>query len=189
MHLLKSRVIWAFAFILFMGALVPLQAQSMPDIMSLHSSSMTAPSDKKEIDHLQKLAKHDDVYAQYEMGFLYLVGDKLAGQDYKKATEFITHAANGNFVPAYAVLSAMYFYGLGFEVDYNLAFSWAAKSAEQGSKLGQNILGVYYQKAYGTSQDKVRAYELFKSAAGQGDVNALTNLAFSYEMGQGFAQN
>ena len=66
----------------------------------------------------------------------------------------------------------MYFHGEGVEKNYNEAFKWFRKSAEQGNAIGQYNLGRMYNNGEGVKQDKKEAIKWFRKSAEQGNEKA-----------------
>ncbi len=77
--------------------------------------------------------------------------------------------------------------GRGIPVNYNDAFLWYSKSAENNFALAQYNLAVAYTRGQGTRQDFVAAAGWYERAAKQGVVPAMVNLAILYERGEGVA--
>src|SRR5436305_6212210 len=49
--------------------------------------------------------------------------------------------------------------------DYYKAFKWYTKSANNGYSLGQNNLGICYEKGFGTNKDRNKAIEWYTKSA------------------------
>jgi hypothetical protein len=62
----------------------------------------------------------------------------------------------------------MYRQGLGVPQDYQEAFRWFLRAAEQGNGGAQNHLGLMYYKGEGVEKDLVQAYKWAYLAARQG---------------------
>jgi len=59
----------------------------------------------------------------------------------------------------------LYHTGQGVKKDYQKAFYWYKKAAEQGNPTSQANLGVMYAKGTGTKQDMVQSYAWYAVAA------------------------
>ncbi len=66
----------------------------------------------------------------------------------------------------------MYTEGQGVRQDYQQAFAWYQKAAEQGNAGAQNNLGLMYYNGKGVEQDYIKALEWYQKAAEQGDAKA-----------------
>lgn len=84
-----------------------------------------------------------------------------------------------------------YEYAKKCENDENFeeAFKWYQKSAEQGLARGQNNLGYMYEHGQGVVQDYIKAVEWYQKSAERGNSIAQNNLGYMYENGQGVIQN
>ena len=56
--------------------------------------------------------------------------------------------------------------------DYDKAFEWYAKAADQGLDVAQLNIGGLYENGYGVPQDYDTAFEWYKKAADQGNQEA-----------------
>jgi uncharacterized protein len=68
-------------------------------------------------------------------------------------------------------------------------FEDTLKEAEQGDASAQSILGLFYEKGQGVTQDYKQAVHWYTKAAEQGFAWAQLVLGESYEKGQGVPQN
>ena len=73
--------------------------------------------------------------------------------------------------------------------NYNDAFKYCKKSAEEGIKEAQFNLGVMYDNGQGVKQDYFKAVEWYQKAAEQGYASAQYNLGVMYAFGQGVKQD
>ena len=86
-------------------------------------------------------------------------------------------------------LGDCYQYGLGVTQDYNKAFGWYLKSANNGNAEGQNKLGYCYIKGFGTDKNSRKAFELFLKSANNGHAQSQNNLGNCYLNGIGTDKN
>ena len=63
------------------------------------------------------------------------------------------------------------------------------RAAEQGHKLSQNRLGIYYKRGLGVESNPQKAVEYYLRSADQGHTAAQWNLALCYEKGDGVEQD
>ena len=82
-------------------------------------------------------------------------------------------------------LGDMYYSGRGVTKNYQKAFYWFEKSAEQESAGAQHRLGEMYFKGQGVEKNYNKAFHWFKKSAQQGNVSAQNRLGGMYYSGQG----
>ncbi len=73
--------------------------------------------------------------------------------------------------------------------DYAEAVTWYRKSAEQGYRVAQVLLGDMYNFGRHVPQDAAEAAKWYSKAAEQGATNVQFDLGFLYEQGKGVPQN
>lgn len=132
---------------------------------------------------LEKAADHNDTNAQQSLAWIYYEGTNVP-QNIKRAIALMEKAAqSGN---AQAQCDAGYFLLEDTpEKDYNKAFVWTQKAANQGHSIGINNLGWCYEHGYGVSTNLFTAVEYYKKAADQDAPSGLNNLGRMYENGYG----
>lgn len=109
---------------------------------------------------------------------------------YKTAYSLILPFAKNGDKEAQAYIGLMHYYGQGRPpVNYEEAFHWFEKSADQGFSGSQYFLAAMYQKGQHVAQNYEKAFEYYKLAANQGDVYALYELGLMYDVGQFVEQN
>ncbi|MBT4989003.1 MAG: sel1 repeat family protein [Rickettsiales bacterium] len=79
-------------------------------------------------------------------------------------------------------LQSVIFYA---DKNYDKAFTYSKKAAEQDHAGAQFYLGNSYYKGDGVKQDKVQAFNYYKEAADQGHAGAQFNLGICYSKGDG----
>jgi hypothetical protein len=113
---------------------------------------------------------------QYQMGVMYLNGDRLH-RDEVQGVNFITKAANRGFVPAQSELGSLYLQGHGVLKDEQRAADWYRKAAEAGLAEAQDNLGDLYMTGRGVPKDNKLAEQWFRKAADQGYPHANIDLS------------
>ena len=83
----------------------------------------------------------------------------------------------------------MYYYGEGVAQNYEEAFGWYKKAAEQGDADAQYRLGEMYENEEGVAQDYEEAFGWYKKAAEQGDADAQNTLGWMYLNGRGVTED
>jgi len=127
-------------------------------------------------------AMDDASEAEYQLGMKYALGDEVA-QDYARAFEYYSKAAEKNHVAAQYELGVLYRDGKGVARDYNQARYWYEKAAEQGNMSAQYNLAQLHLWTPGIKGDYAQGKFWLEKVAEQGDVEALTDLGDLYVNG------
>lgn len=122
------------------------------------------------------LAYDDDPAAQRNLGHLYRMGLGVA-QDFTKAADWYTRAAELGLTRAQANLGNMYLRGQGVEQDYEEALHWFERAAAQGHPISQYNMGLMYEAGLGIDADDAEAVKWFYLASKGGHAKALSKLA------------
>lgn len=99
--------------------------------------------------------------------------------------KFQEAAENDNHPKAQHTLGTMFAKPNDPNQDYEKAFKYHKKYANQGNELSEYELGLLYQNGLGINQDYNEALHWFKKAAGKGYTGALLNIAMLYKNGHG----
>lgn len=83
----------------------------------------------------------------------------------------------------------IYYTGKHVPQDYEEAFTWFTKAAEQGLALAQHNLGFMYERGQGVTKDDKQAIHWYNNAAEQELATAQTNLGVMYVIGQGVPED
>ena len=119
------------------------------------------------------LAYDDDPAAQRNLGHLYRMGLGVA-QDFTKAADWYTRAAELGLTRAQANLGNMYLRGQGVGQDYEEALKWFERAAAQGHPISQYNMGLMYEAGLGIDAEAVKWFYL---ASKGGHAKALSKLA------------
>ncbi|MCR5575564.1 MAG: protein kinase [Oscillospiraceae bacterium] len=130
----------------------------------------------------------ENAAALFQEGEKYYYGLGVA-QDYAKALEWYTKAADAGNADAMNNIGFLYENGYGVEQDYAKALEWYRKAADAGSVGAMTNIGFLYERGYGIEQNYAKAMEWYTRAANIGDTLAITNIGFLYERGYGIEQN
>lgn len=139
-------------------------------------------------DNLLNLARSGDVEAQFNLGYCYYMGLGI-DQDYSKAVEWFTKAAEQGYAEAQLFLGECYEEGKGVKQNDNKAVEYYQMAAMQDNAQAINNLGVCYLNGTGVKQNDEEAFNLFSKAANLGLAVAQTNLGDCYYYGRGTQQN
>ena len=138
---------------------------------------------------MDRIATHRFAREQYDLGVMYQEGQGIR-QDYMKAFECYTKAAEQEFSKAQYNLGTLYKKGQGVPQNFIKAAEWYTKAAESGHTCAQYDLGIMYEEGQGVPQNSIKAAEWYIKAAEQGHADAQETLLCKYEEGDYFvAQN
>lgn len=156
-----------------------------------------------------------NVLAIQDLGKLYST-DKLGEKDEKKSFSFYEEAFQGfmeiepdsdfmfPYEPKYKGqvmkpvdmrsyvwyrIGKMHCYGLGTEQDYEKAFEWFLKSAQEGNKFAQYSLANLYYYGNSVEKDLSQAFLWYQKSASQGQPYASYAVAQMYSKGEYVAEN
>jgi len=156
-----------------------------------------------------------NVLAIQDLGKLYST-DKLGEKDEKKSFSFYEEAFQGfmeiepdsdfmfPYEPKYKGqvmkpvdmrsyvwyrIGKMHCYGLGTEQDYEKAFEWFLKSAQEGNKFAQYSLANLYYYGNGVKKDLSQAFLWYRKSSEQGQPYAPYAVAQMYDKGEYVSQS
>ena len=156
-----------------------------------------------------------NVLAIQDLGKLYST-DKLGEKDEKKSFSFYEEAFQGfmeiepdsdfmfPYEPKYKGqvmkpvdmrsyvwyrIGKMHCYGLGTEQDYEKAFEWFLKSAQEGNKFAQYSLAYLYYYGNGVEKDLSQAFLWYRKSSEQGQPYAPYAVAQMYDKGEYVSQS
>ena len=156
-----------------------------------------------------------NVLAIQDLGKLYST-DKLGEKDEKKSFSFYEEAFQGfmeiepdsDFMFPYELkykgqvmkpvdmrsyvwyrIGKMHCYGLGTEQDYEKAFEWFLKSAQEGNKFAQYSLANLYYYGNGVEKDLSQAFLWYRKSSEQGQPYAPYAVAQMYDKGEYVSQS
>ena len=138
-------------------------------------------------------AQKGNVLAVHDLGKLYST-DNLGEAEQEKSQRYYSEALKGFLAiePRSEKLKPylqyrigkMYCYGSGTEQNYEEAFDWFLKSAEQGNKYAQFSLANLYNYGKGTEKDLSQAFSWYQKSALQGQPYASYAVAQMYSKGE-----
>lgn len=147
---------------------------------------------KDEQLSLQLLIKAADLgfpEAQRKLSIVYSDGDGIEKNTEKANILLEKSATAGDEVAQFLIAQNYYFGDNSYPQNYNLAFGWAKKSAEQGNSDAQNLLSTMYEKGQGTAKDQAEAVRLTQLSADQDNKFAQNNMGNIYAFGKGLPQD
>lgn len=170
---------------------------------------------KKAEQLLLSESKSGNVLAIHDLGKLYST-DKLGAKDEEKSFAFYQEALQGfmeiepdsdymfPYEPKFKGqvmkpadmrsyvwyrIGKMHCYGLGTEQDYEKAFEWFLKSAQEGNKFAQYSLANLYYYGNGVEKDLSQAFWWYRKSSEQGQPYASYAVAQMYSKGEYVAEN
>lgn len=126
--------------------------------------------------------------AQNVLGSFHLMG-RVKKQDYQKAIELFSSAAEQGYAPALNNLGVMYVNGLGVDVDLDKSLMLFLEAANKEFPPALNNVGVIYLNGLGMTEPKyAEAAEYFTKAVEQGYAPAENNLGVMHWNGWGIQE-
>ena len=133
---------------------------------------------------LKELAANGDVEAKFTLAGLYLSGENGIVKNEAECIRLLKDAAeNDNYEPAAGKLSAIFYEGLGTQVNYAESAFYAKKvtddetnDTEPWKGIVYNILGMMSATGNGITKNIPKAWHVFKFAIGLGAEDAEINL-------------
>ena len=107
----------------------------------------------------------------------------------EKEIENLKDLATAGSVEAQHKLAVMYYYGRETERDWDRAFQWWSKAAEQNYAPAQHNLALMYYDGKGIEKNWDRAFQWWSKAAEQAHAPAQYDLALMYYYGKGIEKN
>ena len=135
------------------------------DILSTLRTGYLLPKDSAERNNtfhtifgdILKLSEEGDIFAQFELGYMYLNGNGVK-EDKEEGIRWLKKSAEEGYWYSMNWLGDIY----ESQRKYDEAAKWYKRSFEKGYDLGGLELGKYYHNGSGVQQDDFKAIELFK---------------------------
>ena len=152
------------------------------------------PEDFKKAEQLLLAESNSgNILAIHDLGKLYST-DKLGEKDDEKSFAYYKEALNG-FLKIEPIsdklkpylqyrIGKMHCYGLGTEQNYEKAFEWFLKSAQEGNKFAQYSLANLYYYGNGAKKNFKEALGWYMRSAKQGQPYAAYAVGNMYENGE-----
>ena len=141
----------------------------------------------------KKSAEQGNVAGQLLLGILYFCEENYTdGLKWLLAAERQSRKDSifADMVPALQCsLGELYYSGEGIEQNYEEAFKWYEKAAEQGDADAQCMLGKLYYGGEGVEKNSREAFKWIEKAAEQGHADAQCSLGLLYYIGEGVERN
>ena len=121
---------------------------------------------------------------QYQLGFLYYLGEQGLQRDLVAAAKWWSKAAAQEHADAQYSVGLSFTKGEGVEQNHELAVTWYEKAAEHGHVGAMGRLGWLYRIGRGVQQNDALAVEWWKKGAVGDDVLSQYNLGVGYMHGE-----
>lgn len=131
-----------------------------------------------------QLAQRGDMFAQYEIGFLFRSGNGT-DMDMNEALKWWEKSAQVGYTVAMMQLGETYYYGRGIEPDYESAKKWFHMAGNRGNNEAITNLGIIAVE----EDDFASAVQYFTIAAESGYADAQNRLGVRYSNGEGVEQD
>ena len=145
--------------------------KAMATYGALISRGFALGSDKDAFKWIEKAAKKDYDFAQYNLGYCYKSGLGVE-RDYEKAYEYFQKAADQGNVAAQNSVGIAFLKGEGVPMDYEKAFGYFLKSAENGNPAAFNNVARCYALGQGTPENPIEAMKWYEKSAMSNDAVA-----------------
>ncbi|KAF7727770.1 hypothetical protein EC973_007001 [Apophysomyces ossiformis] len=143
----------------------------------------TSPDPAQGFAQLKILANEGCPHAFYPLGLCYLRIQQSPSQAFhwfKAAAEINLEQLDKEVKEIVALaqcrVAAMFFKGEGVPENTNMAWQWFLKSANNGNKYAQYMVGLHYEKGLTVQKDEEKAKMYFTQSAEQGFAEAQTTL-------------
>lgn len=162
---------------------------SNPPNVPAQPASDTAPATEAEqpydpVHETRALAVAGDATAQYDLGMLYLRGDRVS-HDPRAAADWFERAAKQGHAPAQFNLGVLHETGTGAPIDLTMAYFWYQSAAEQNHSRALHNLGTAYAAGSWRERNYRKAADLFRRASDLGLAESQYSLGLMYERGLG----
>lgn len=143
--------------------------------------------ENREFEWYLKKAEAGDEIAMIYLAECYYYGIYGAKEDGFKAFEWYSKAVKGKDSEGRANcgLGNCYYFGIGTEMDYELAAKYYQKAVEKDNPDAQMNLGHMYEFGNGVDRDCEKALLYYEESANAGNVIAMCNIAQMYYEGIG----
>lgn len=128
---------------------------------------------------LRPLAEQGDVFAQYNLGFMYSNGLGVS-LDANQAASWYRLAAIQGDSDAQVNYGRALEAGVGVGLDHDAAMTWYQRSAAQGNAMAQHNIGSMYFNGHGVTKDNRKAFDWYTRSAEQGLALAQNALGAMY---------
>jgi uncharacterized protein len=109
------------------------------------------------LNEFSTAANQGNVYAQYNLGWMYSHGEGVVKND-QTAAQWYEQAALQEHAPSQTAIGLLYVNGIGVVKNEKTAANWFKAAANQGNANAQYLLGILYDYGRGVAKNKSLAY-------------------------------
>ncbi|MBQ7632837.1 MAG: sel1 repeat family protein [Alphaproteobacteria bacterium] len=158
-------------------------SRPLSKLFSSDDTKNTAALQETWLEKNVRLADEGNLNSQMDLAYMYLYGSDEVKQDFKKALQYYTMAAQQDDPIALNNLGSLYFSGIGTPRDIRTALTLFQKSAELGNdNAAINLAFIYLTGGKKDPERNKRAIELFESAKNKNNI-AKFMLGYAYFKG------
>ena len=158
----------------------------VPDFVASKTSSLPNLRNSN-IAFLQREANAGNPEAQYQLGKMYDLGDKLE-RDRQKAVTWYTSAANQGHAESQYQLAIAYLYGLGVTKNVIKGEDLLGKAAKSNHPVAKDMLPIYMANRSGNGATSI-VLSWYLEKVANGDADGMFGLGYMYENGWGLHGN
>ncbi len=136
---------------------------------------------------LQREANAGNSEAQFQLGRLYDIGEKLE-RDRQKAITWYTSAANQGHAESEYRLAVAYLYGVGVAKNVGIGESWLTKAAQQNHPVAKDMLPIYLANRSANMSTSI-ALSWYLEKVANGNPEGQFGIGNMYENGWGLNAN
>lgn len=153
---------------------------AIQDLGKLYSTDKLGEKDEKKSFSFYEEAFQDFMEIEPDSDFMFPYEPKYKGQVMKPVDmrSYVWYR-----------IGKMHCYGLGTEQDYEKAFEWFLKSAQEGNKFAQYSLANLYYYGNGVEKDLSQAFLWYRKSSEQGQPYAPYAVAQMYDKGEYVSQS
>lgn len=178
-----KNLVWVLGFLFFSNVVV--HASDFDAGLKAYNASEYP----KALEIFSKAFQSGSAESGYYLGRMLELGLGVKADKVAASKIFIASAGQGHAASLNRVGLMHYRGENGVLQDFNEAFSYFKKSADQNDRNGLFNLGKLYFEGKGVKRDIPRAHELYEKAADLGHVGALNSLGFAYKTGLNVKQD
>jgi len=123
----------------------------------------------------EKLAKKNNMQAQYNLGYLYEHGEGVE-KNAQQALVWYKKSAKQGYVDAQYNVATFYFTGKGVKKDVQKALYWYEEAGKRGDRNALFNLGTFYAEGKEVEKNKITAFNYWIESAKRSHVKAQESL-------------
>jgi TPR repeat protein len=157
-------------------------SNEVPDFLD-NKNTASRNLEDDNIAFLQREANAGNLEAQYQLGRMYDIGDKLE-RDPQKAITWYTSAANQGYDEAQYRLALIYLYGMGTTRNTSKGEALLTQAAKQNHPVAREMLPIYLANRSANSSTSI-ALSWYLEKVAEGNPDGSFGVGYMYENGWG----